>query len=72
MEASTLAGYKATIGMFDNGLLLRTGIITKVMRQDNVLDFFLECISKYRNADYMVSNYYYFYFIIYYFYKNYY
>ncbi|XP_027854008.2 piwi-like protein Siwi [Aphis gossypii] len=43
-------GYETTIGMFDCGLLLRAEISTKVMREDTVLDFLIEC-SNNRNSN---------------------
>ncbi|KAE9532669.1 hypothetical protein AGLY_009750 [Aphis glycines] len=43
-------GYDTTIALFDCGLLLRSEIKTKIMREDTVLDLLIEC-SNYRNRD---------------------
>ncbi|KAF0765863.1 piwi-like protein Siwi, partial [Aphis craccivora] len=49
-------GYETTIGMFDCGLLLRAEISTKVMREDTVLDFLIECSNnRNRDANWMVN-----------------
>jgi len=43
--------------MFDCGLLLRAEVSTKVMREDTVLDFLIECSNnKNRDTNWMVSN----------------
>lgn len=47
-------GYETTIGMFDNGLLLRADISTKIMRQDTVFNFLQECFKS-GGQDWMVS-----------------
>ncbi|XP_022160802.1 piwi-like protein Siwi isoform X2 [Myzus persicae] len=38
-------GYETTIGMYDSGLLLRSEISTKIMREETVLDFLKELAS---------------------------
>lgn len=43
-------GYETTIGMYDSGLLLRSEISTKIMREETVLDFLKDCASN-RNKD---------------------
>lgn len=49
-------GYETTIGMFDCGLLLRAEISTKVMREDTVLDFLIECSNdRNRDANWMIN-----------------
>lgn len=46
--------------MYDSGLLLRAEIITKVMREETVLDFLRECAdNRNRDSQWMVSNIYY-------------
>ncbi|XP_026813338.1 piwi-like protein Siwi isoform X2 [Rhopalosiphum maidis] len=49
-------GYETTIGMFDNGLLLRSEISTKIMREETVFDFLKECLkSRNENPNWMVK-----------------
>ncbi|XP_060874625.1 piwi-like protein Siwi [Metopolophium dirhodum] len=43
-------GYETTIGMYDSGLLLRSEISTKIMREETVLDFLKDCADN-RNRD---------------------
>ncbi|XP_050063196.1 piwi-like protein Siwi [Aphis gossypii] len=49
-------GYDTTIGVFDYGLLLRSEIKTKIMREDTVLDLLIECSkNKSRDSDWMMT-----------------
>ncbi|XP_016658527.1 piwi-like protein Siwi isoform X1 [Acyrthosiphon pisum] len=49
-------GYETTIAMCDSGLLLRSEISTKIMREETVLDFLKECAeSRNRDPQWMVK-----------------
>ncbi|CAH1725632.1 unnamed protein product [Aphis gossypii] len=49
-------GYDTTIGLFDCGLLLRSEIQTKIMREDTVLDLLIECSNdRNRNPNWMMT-----------------
>ncbi|KAE9523124.1 hypothetical protein AGLY_016478 [Aphis glycines] len=49
-------GYDTTIGLFDCGLLLRSEIKTKIMREDTVLDLLIECSNdRKRNPNWMMN-----------------
>lgn len=51
-------GYETSVGLFDSGLLLRTQITTKIMRDDTVYDVFQEYLKERRNdSSWFVSNY---------------
>jgi len=49
-------GYKTSIGMYDDDILLCAEISTKVMRQETLLDFFNQCSSERNwNPNWMAS-----------------